>query len=87
MKCSRQVLGRTRDELVLLAHHDLLQQHEVGERGDVLEALAHELREPGQGLGQAEEAVLSCYSPLRTEWRGRSFLPPSARLRADRTLP
>ena len=42
----REVLRRTRDHLVFLAQHHLLQEHEIGERTQVLEPLALELGEP-----------------------------------------
>ena len=51
---SRFRLGK---ESVDATQHHLLQQDQVGQRGDVLEALALELREPRERLGQAEEPV------------------------------
>ena len=36
----------------------LLKEDEVGQRADVLEALAFKLRKPGEGFAEAEEPVL-----------------------------
>lgn len=74
-------------ELVDATHHELLQQHQVGERGDVLEPLSHELGEPAQGLREPEEPVGDIEGVLRLLPGRRDVVRPrSARQRAGDQL-
>ena len=63
----------------LPTEHHLLQQHQVGERGDVLEPLALELGEPAEGFREPEEAVRHVELVLSLFSRPRDVQRPGGR--------